>query len=178
MFVKPFKLLITFLFLPLLSFSQPTKYTNGLRHFQGYAMYGVYAGLSNKTNIFGISYQNYLSRNIGIKINGGYEKRYFDLSDYNAFNINPEFLYTISTDKKLYYLNLKAGLLAGEEFTSNEILNKKKKNFYYGESLGVCLELFLASNFKIDLDFEQRFLQKSLIADYRYYFKLSTYINF
>jgi hypothetical protein len=166
------KKMITIFFLcyPIFAYSQ-------IRHTTGDQMAGAYYSFANKTNAVGAAYQYFLLDNISLKGSLSYEDIAFKLSDYHSFILKPELLYTLFSNKKSLFFNLKGGLLSGLESTKNEIINQNKNNFFYGALLGTTLEIYISSKVKIELEFEQRFLLKSLVANYRPYFTIGTFIK-
>ena len=164
-------LLITLLLINLMVFAQP-------RHVQGMGMLGLIAGIGDNTKTFGISYQKFTTAEISINMNGAVNWVYFPLSDYHSYYFNPQIHYTLLSNKRQVYLNAIGGLNGGLEHLKSKLFNRIINNIYFGESLGLGIEYFFLSQYKIELGFEQQFLQRSKISDYQYYFKLGTYVEF
>jgi hypothetical protein len=165
--IKKFKLFfMLFLFFPVTGYSQ-------LRHIDGINMGGIFYATSPNSNTFGFTYQKYLYNFLSLKGNFSFENVHYNLSTYNDYTVNPEILYTALSDKKNVFINLKGGILLGIESLNSPMFNQKFNNVFFGESLGLNGEFYITSKIKIDLDFEQRFLQNSKIATERYLFKFT-----
>lgn len=91
--------------------------------------------------------------------------------------IQPDFQYNFFKYRKFFYANAKLGMLTGIETLKNEVFPKSNPNIYYGETVGLGLEIFLWHRIKLDLDVEQQFWQGSLLANYRPFVKIGLNYN-
>lgn len=128
-------------------------------------MLGADYGINDQSYGFAIGYQRYFSDRISLKGRLEYSKVDFPRSEYFSYILIPEFNYTLVSNFKNLYLNGKAGVALGNEILENEVFSKKN-HFFYGESIGLSLELFLRYNIKTEISLEQRFLQRSLVSKY------------
>ncbi len=173
MFIKISKLSslgLILVFIPFLAYSQP-------RHSKGQSMIGCTFGLGDRSQIYGLSYQYYLHDTKSIKASALFDKTSFDLTKYHAFSLKPEFYYTVLTNNKNRFLNLKAGAFAGSEFWANEVF-KKTNRVYFGVDIGSSLEIYIFPRLKLEFEIEQQFLSRSLLAHHRFLAQLGTMFTF
>lgn len=139
-----------------------------MRHVGGIKSIGLGYGYQENGYQISASYGHRLSTKIEVKGNLFYEEIDFKLSDASLFGFNPKAVYTVKKIKEFYYIGVKAGVILGVENTNNEILDEKKSGFCFGENVGVTNEFYITNNLTTNLDFEQRFFQKSLFGDSSY----------
>jgi hypothetical protein len=148
-----------------------TQHTNGI------TMVGVQVGFGEHSKTIGIACHRYLSNSIGLRLKGNYDRISFPISTFHSWNLQPELGYTLLSDQRLFYVNAAAGLMVGLEYASNDIFPNRVNNHFTGESVGLSCELFLSTNLKLEASFEQRFLQNSLLANYRCIISIGAFIT-
>lgn len=151
-----FYLAFAFIALPGISMAQP-------RHSKGLGMLGAEYGINSQSYCFGIGYQRYFSDKVGFKGRMEYYRTDFPISDYSSYVLGPEFCYTLLSNYRNIYFNGKTGASLGYETLENEVFSEKSRLFY-GEFIGLSLEMFIRYNVKAEISLEQRFLQRSLIS--------------
>lgn len=135
-----------------------------MRHVGGIKSIGLGYGYQENGYQISASYGHRLSTKIEVKGNLFYEGIDFKLSDASLFGINPQAVYTVKKVGEFYYIGIKAGLILGVENTNNKILDEKKSGFCFGESIGLSNEFYITNTITTNIDFEQRFFQKSLFG--------------
>jgi hypothetical protein len=172
MFIKISRLFLGLIFLviPFFAFGQP-------RHSKGQNMIGCSFGLGEKSQIYGLSYQYFLDDTKSIKTSVLFDKTSFVLTKYQSFALKPELYYTVLTNNKNRFLNLKAGAFVGSEYWENEIFKKTSKTFF-GVDIGSSLEIYVFPRLKLEVEIEQQFLSKSLLAQHRFIAQLGTMFTF
>jgi hypothetical protein len=170
MLIKFQKIVIIFLlFYPTLVFAQP-------RHVKGIHMYGVLFSSMNKNYSVGVVYQKYLNDCFSFKVNGVYESLNKGTTDYKNVFVNPEILYKVLSNKKNFYVNLKAGGAIGNGSAKSNIINTSR--FFLAENLGLNFEVLITARFKIDFDLEQRIYQNTYFGHYMYGYKINLLYSF
>ncbi|MHC1705796.1 MAG: hypothetical protein AB9846_17985 [Tenuifilaceae bacterium] len=135
----------------------------------GYTKYGY--SLSARLTL-------YQKGKIAYRGNIDFETVNFPISKVSCFTANPELMYTVKSLGDKFFISAKVGLIAGAEFLSNSILNKKKNQFVIGENIGICAEYFLGNRFMINIDLDQRFFQLSKVGEASFVSKIGININF
>jgi hypothetical protein len=114
-----------------------------LIHVEGSKALGInYAYVKNGFNVSSrIAF--YKNNNLVYRASLDYERVEFDLSKASIIYANPELMYTFYTLGDSFFFNVKGGILAGTEFISNSMLDKKKSQFFVGENIGLCAEYYV-----------------------------------
>lgn len=162
----------------LMCFIGAKKGYSQLKHVQGINSIGVNYGVIKNGFSTNFVYTNYLKSNMIIKAAFIYENVSFKLSKYDAYYLNSEFHYTLTNFNYTVFINAKGGLICGYEFMSNDIIERKLKQFILGESIGLSTEILIGSKFFLNLDAEQRFFQMSKIGSMSMILKLGINYNF
>ena len=149
-----------------------------LIHVEGSKALGInYAYVKNGFNVSSrISF--YKGGNFAYRGSLDFERVDFDLSIASIVYANPELMYTFYNPGDKFFFNMKGGFLTGLEFISNSVLNEKKRQFFVGENIGLCVEYFITNKIMLNLDFDQRFFQLSKVGNASFLIKIGMNYNF
>jgi hypothetical protein len=149
-----------------------------LIHVEGSKALGVnYAYVKNGFNVSSrITF--YKSGNLAFRGSIDFERVSFDLSKASIVYANPEIMYTFYNPGDKLFFNVKGGILTGAEFLNNSVLDKKKRQFFVGEDIGLCVEYYVTYKIMINLDLDQRFFQVSKVGKASFIIKLGINYNF
>lgn len=120
----------------------------------------------------------YKGGNLTYRASLDYERVNFDLSKASIVYATPELMNTFYTLGDKFFFNGKGGILAGVEFISNSILDKKKSQFFVGENIGLCAEYFISGKIMLNLDLDQRFFQLSKVGKASFIIRFGINYNF
>lgn len=149
-----------------------------LIHVEGSKALGInYAYVKNGFNVSSrITF--YKGGNFAYRGSLDFERVDFDLSKASIVYANPELMYTFYNPWDKIFFSVKGGFLTGVEFISNSVLDKKKSQFFVGESIGLCTEYFITNKIMLNLDFDQRFFQLSKVGNASFIIKIGMNYNF
>jgi hypothetical protein len=134
-----------------------------LAHVKGIEQYGAGGGVNNDGFDASLFYTKYLKKNLFVRGDLFYEKAALsNITTLQLFYVSPEVNYTIAKLSNRFFVNIKGGLIIGNERLSNGIMvNKKLSTVIFGEKIGVKFEFFIIPELSMNLDFEQRFINNS-----------------
>ena len=136
-----------------------------LFHIKGKEQISFGAGLVKNGWNADATYGRYLSKTLLLSTDFVYEKLKISLTTVNSYYFSPELAYVILKISGRCFLNVKAGIIIGNETTHNQVLvNQNFENIVFGELAGIKFEYFLSPGFSVNIEPEQRFINNSNIG--------------
>lgn len=137
-----------------------------LSHVKDKEQYGFGGGANYNGYNVSLFYAKYLKSDILVRGDLFYEHANLSgLTALNLFYLSPEINYTVAKPTNRFFVNIKGGIIIGNERLNNSIMvNKKLSSFVIGEKIGVKLEYFIVPEISINFDLEQRFFHKSKVG--------------
>ncbi len=140
-----------------------------LRHIEGFRGFDITTGVNQYGKQFSLGYSQFESEKFIARIVLNYEYGKINLTSYNTNYIFIELNHTVFKIKDRVFLNLGYGALAGEENSSNEVLNNKTDNFSYGLLLDANSEIYVLNKLALLIEFKEIWDNGSSFGPFRYY---------
>ncbi len=140
-----------------------------LRHIEGFRAFDVSTGknLYGQQYSFGSAY--YESEKLIVRVTLSYEFGKINLTSYNTNYLLIELNHTVYKIHDALFFNLGYGILAGEENSSNEVLNNKTNTFSYGLLLDANVEIYVLKKVALLIEFKELWDNGSNFGSFRYY---------
>lgn len=134
-------------------------------HIKGQEQFSLGGGLVSGGYNVDAAYGKYLTKNLLLRTDFVYETVKLDLTTLHGYYLSPEAAYLISRVSNRFFIDIKAGIIIGDESLSNAIMVDKKLNkIVYGEKIGIKFEYFITPELSLNLDLEQRFINNSQVG--------------
>lgn len=112
-----------------------------------------------------VGYGKYFTKNWLIRTDFIYENVKINETTLSGYYISPEANYCFDKVSNRLFLNAKVGLIIGDESLKNNIMvNHPINKLIYGEKIGLKVEYYISTDFSLNLDLEQRFLNNSIVG--------------
>ncbi len=160
----------------------PTNSPEELRkliHTGGCEQFYAGAGLVKNGWNLNAGYVKYFSKNLFLITDFTYETVNLSLTTVNGYYLSASPAYTLLKISGKLFMDVKAGLLAGEETAHNQVLNNQNlNNFVFGEKAGLQIEYFISECISVNAGIDQRFINNSRIGTLSRSAELSLSYNF
>jgi hypothetical protein len=148
-----------------------------LRHVKGIESLGLEINKSNNGYGCELLYEKFLSNKVILKVGGYYEKRNIEYAKYTGYGLLPQLYNTVLNNKKNLFVDITGGINLGYEYANSKVSEDKVNSFVIGERIGLSIEYYIISSFKIEIQANQYFIQKSKFLKYGQIFSLGVAYN-